>query len=98
MARRSVYCRSCLQWLRFGREGGPDPDLVWLERPCARCAARTRAEREEVERLEELWRARTCELAGCGQVFTPAGQSRQKYCSDAHRKRAHRLLKAQLAS
>jgi hypothetical protein len=71
--------------------------IEWVD-ACDWCAARERRQRVEVEALEELWRARECALPGCSVVFTPSGQSRQKYCSDAHRKRAHRLLKARLGS
>jgi hypothetical protein len=39
------------------------------------------AEAAEVDRLEQLWRSRSCAAPGCGVAFTPS-QVTQRFCSD----------------
>jgi hypothetical protein len=69
----------------------------WI-RVCDRCRqreAKERAERERLAQLEALWAARQCAAEGCSIVFAPA-KAGQRFCCEAHRKRAHRKLKAGL--
>jgi hypothetical protein len=70
--------------------------LVWIE-ACERCTKRRRERQAELDKLEELWRARTCAASDCSVAFEPA-KAGQLYCSDRCRKRMMRRRKQALAA
>jgi hypothetical protein len=92
LVRIGIYCRTCFAFKRFGREAGPCGGLEWIDK-CDRCLERERKKLAEVERLELMWASRLCAAPDCGVVFTPA-HPKQRFHSDACRKRTHRRAKA----
>jgi hypothetical protein len=83
VTRIGVYCRVCFRFVRYGRER-PGGGLEWIA-ACDWCLERQRSKRVEVERLREMWAARTCEAPGCDVVFVP-GRPKGRFCSDGCRK------------
>jgi hypothetical protein len=62
-------CETCFCFRRHGR-GRPCGDLEWVA-SCERCQERERGKRAEVDRLRQMWAARTCAASGCEVVSTP---------------------------
>jgi hypothetical protein len=96
LIRIAVYCENCFGFIRFGPEGGPCPEPIWIER-CDRCLARAAEKEAEQERKREIWVPRECAAPDCQIVFEPR-KAGQRFCCDKHRKQTHRRQKALAAS
>lgn len=94
--RISIYCESCFRFVAYGGEGGSGAAPQWVE-SCDRCTQREARRRRELERLEQLWRARRCEGPGCSVTFVPK-TSTQRFHDNRCRQRAFRRAKAATVS
>jgi hypothetical protein len=96
LIRIAVYCENCFGFIRFGPEGGPCPEPIWIER-CDRCLAGA-AEKEAMDQQKaEMWAPLECAAPDCQIVFTPRKVG-QRFHDDRCRKRTHRRLKTLAAS